>query len=131
MFRGRPLYEWGLTAIRDAGLQPWVVWGALGDDAPRVGLDVVVLRNDNWAQGMATSLAVAIDHAAGLGLDAIVVGPADQPLVPAAAWAAVADADVGSSIVVATYDGQRANPVRLGVPCGRCCPAPAISGPEQ
>lgn len=112
-FRGRPMIEWGLDAVRGAGLVPWVVWGALADHAPRLDDDVVVLRNDDWRDGMATSLAVAVDRADALGLDAIVVGPADQPLVPAAAWAAVAGADPGLPIVVATYDGRRANPVRL------------------
>ena len=112
-FRGRSLYEWGLDAIRGAGLEPWVVWGALADTAPELDADVVVLRNDTWRDGMATSLAVAIDEATRRGLASITVGPADQPLIPAAAWAAVAGAETDAPIVVATYEGRRANPVRL------------------
>jgi molybdenum cofactor cytidylyltransferase len=110
-FRGRPIIEWSLDAISEAGLQPWVIWGAIGDDAPSLPDDVVVLRNERWALGMSTTLAVAIAEARRRDVSAIVVGPADQPLIPAAAWRAIAIAD--SPIAVATYQGQRANPVRL------------------
>ena len=67
LLRGRRLFEWGLDAIRSAGLQPWVVWGRLADEAPTVGDDVVVLRNADWRAGMATTIHVAISHARALG----------------------------------------------------------------
>ncbi|HEY5876411.1 MAG TPA: NTP transferase domain-containing protein, partial [Ilumatobacteraceae bacterium] len=71
LVRGRRLFEWGLDAIRSAGLQPWVVWGRLADQAPLVGDDVVVLRNPDWRAGMATTIQVAITHARTLGVDAL------------------------------------------------------------
>jgi molybdenum cofactor cytidylyltransferase len=110
-FRSRRVIDWSIDAIRTAGLEPWVVWGALADDPPPLDDDVVVLFNKRWAEGMSTTLHVATTRASELGLPAIVVGPADQPLIPAAAWRALADAQ--SPIAIATYDGKRANPVRL------------------
>jgi len=68
------------------------------------------IRNPRWGEGQATSLAAGI--AAAHGHDAVVVGLGDQPLVPAEAWRRVAAA-VTTPIAVATYGGQRRNPVRL------------------
>lgn len=94
-----------------AGLaRTWVVAGAV-DLTNAVPPGVEVLTNPSWQEGQATSLQVAIVAARAAGLDALVVGLGDQPLVPAQAWSAVAAAD--APIAVATYDGQRRNPVRL------------------
>ncbi len=111
--RGRPLIHWALDAVRGAGLEVWVVWGALAErgEAPQLGPDVRVLVNERWQEGMATSLALAVATARAEGRVAITVGPADQPMVPAAAWRTVASTD--APIAVATYSGRRANPVRL------------------
>jgi molybdenum cofactor cytidylyltransferase len=72
------------------------------------------VHNPDWAAGQATSLRVAVSHAASLGAAGIVVGLADQPFVSAETWRRVALADPTSPIVVATYHGVRGpNPVRL------------------
>lgn len=109
-FRGRPVYRWALDAILAAGLPAAIVWGAI-DDAPEVPDGVTVLHNPRWAEGMATTLQVGIQHARRCGAQAIVTGPADQPLIPASAWHQLATID--APIAVATYEGRRANPVRL------------------
>jgi CTP:molybdopterin cytidylyltransferase MocA len=110
-FRGRPLVTWALDAALAAGLDDtFVVVGEtpLGDAVPQ---GVTVVANDDWAQGIATSLCAGVRAADERGHDAVVVGLADQPLVAVAAWVAVAAS--ASPVAVATYGGQRRNPVRL------------------
>lgn len=72
---------------------------------------IVVVHNPDWAEGQSTSVRAGVEAAAALGADAVVIGLGDQPLVPTAAWNAVASGR--TPIVVATYDGARGNPVRL------------------
>jgi molybdenum cofactor cytidylyltransferase len=109
-FAGRPLYQHALAAVLGAGLdETIVVTGAVRLDLPE---DVTVLVNERWADGQATSVQLALAHAGAAGHDAVVVGLADQPLIPAEAWRLVA-ATEERPITVATYDGRRANPVRL------------------
>jgi molybdenum cofactor cytidylyltransferase len=110
-WRGRPLVTWSLGSALEAAIGPtWVVTGA-ADLGPVLPEGVVVLANPRWAEGQATSLQVAVSAARAAGLAAIVVGLADQPMVLPAAWRAVAASP--SPIAVATYAGERRNPVRL------------------
>ena len=67
----------------------------------------------DWADGQATSLAVAVHAARVGGFDAIVVGLADQPFVGADAWRSLARATAERPVLVASYGGHRGNPVRL------------------
>jgi len=110
-WRGRPLVTWALEAAFDAGLERTVVVTGAADLAAVVGPGVEVIANPAWAEGQATSLGVAIDWARREGMGAVVVGLGDQPMIPASAWRAVADAD--ADVAVATYGGRRRNPVRL------------------
>jgi molybdenum cofactor cytidylyltransferase len=110
-FRGRPLGLWAVQAASAAGIGPtWVVTGAV-DLSTLVPDHVHVLRNPRWAEGMATSLQVAVAEARRRGMSAIVVGLCDQPLIPAESWRAVAERD--APIAVATYEGRPRNPVKL------------------
>lgn len=102
-----------LTAVLEAGLDEVVLVDGCTDLTDRSEAGVTVLHNARWAEGIASSLQVAIAHARVAGHDAVVVGLADQPGVPADAWRAVAGARADVGIAVATYDGQRGNPVRL------------------
>lgn len=111
-FRGRPLFSWAVRAASEASLdEVIVVCGAL-DLRPLLGDDVTVVVNEHWQDGQATSLRLALDRCEDAGHQAAVVGLADQPLVPASAWRAVA-ACRSAPVVIATYGGHRRNPVRL------------------
>ncbi len=109
---GEALVARAVRVALQAGLDEVVVVAGAVDLSP-LALPVAVLHNPRWADGIATSVRVAVDHARANGHAAVVVGLADQPGVPTAAWRAVADAADQPPIAVATYDGQRGNPVRL------------------
>lgn len=109
---GRPLVSWSVAAAIGAGLdETVVVLGAL-DLSGHLPDGITVIENESWASGQASSLRAALDWCARQGHSAAVVGLGDQPLVPAAAWRAVALAPPGP-IVSATFGGKRRPPVRL------------------
>ncbi|MBW8827087.1 MAG: nucleotidyltransferase family protein [Acidobacteria bacterium] len=112
IFRGRPLVVWAVDAALAAGLDEVIVVTGAADLAGVVDERARLVANPDWAAGQATSLAVGVDAAAAAGHDAVVVGLGDQPLVPAEAWRLVG-ADGSAPIVVATYGGERRNPVRF------------------
>ena len=107
---GRPLLTHAIDAAIASGLPVYVVTGAV-DLARHLPDDVIEVHNPDWDAGQATSVHAGIAAASAAGHDAVVVGLADQPFVTPDAWRAVADAD--AVIAVATYDGERGNPVKL------------------
>lgn len=115
LFRGRPLSAWALEAAAGAGFNElFVVTGAIDLSelvTETVGDQATVIHNPAWQDGQGTSLAVAVQAARAAGHRAIVVGLADQPLIPTAAWRAVG-ASAGE-IVTATFDGKPRPPVKL------------------
>jgi molybdenum cofactor cytidylyltransferase len=112
---GRPMVRCAVEAACDAGLAQVVV--VVGAGAPAVtaaleGLDVDVVRNDEWATGMSTSLRAglaALDPEVG----AAFVVLADQPAVNAELLRVLVAARraSGARLVVPYYRGQRGNPV--------------------
>jgi CTP:molybdopterin cytidylyltransferase MocA len=126
-FRGRPLVTWAVDAARGAGLDATIVVTGAVDLAAVLPDDVTIVENEHWADGLATSLAGGITAAGFIvpGLDAVVVGLGDQPMIGSDAWQAVAASD--AAIGVATYDGKRRNPVRLAASVWPLLP---ISGDE-
>lgn len=106
-FRGRPLVSWAVEAALDAELdETIVVTGAADLPLPP---SVQVIRNDSWADGLASSLALAIDSCG--HHDAIVVALGDMPFVTPQAWRSVAFSS--SPVAIASYEGRRSHPVRL------------------
>jgi CTP:molybdopterin cytidylyltransferase MocA len=122
-FRGRPLVVHAVEAARASGLAPvLLVVGNAAEDVVRAVLgetdDVTVVRNAEWSSGIASSLGAALralgTEEAAPTVAGVVVGLADQPCVGAEAYRRVARAyDDGARLAVATYGGERANPVLL------------------
>jgi molybdenum cofactor cytidylyltransferase len=112
-FRGHTVVEAAVAAAVTAGIGPVVVvTGAV--ELPIVSSadsGAILVHNPRWAEGQATSVQVGIEHARSLGADSVVVGLGDQPLVTPEAWRSVAAAT--TAIAVATYEGERGNPVKL------------------
>jgi len=119
-FRGKPLVTWAIGAALAAGLDDVLVVTGAAELADLVHPGAVIVPNPRWAEGQATSLQAGVACAGARGHDAVVVGLGDQPLVPAEAWASVAASP--SPVAVATYDGQRRNPVRLAAEVWRLLP---------
>ena len=93
-FGGKPLVR-HCAEVALAAFQP--VIAVVGASAPDVeaalaGLPVQVVHNERWEQGVGTSIQAGVRRAAELGLDGVVLLPADQPLVTAEAWRLVAEA---------------------------------------
>ena len=116
--RGRPLVSWALDAATASDLRPVVlVVGHRGDAVTRAATEgVVVVRSRRWRRGIARSLRAALEALEPWAqVGAVAVGLADQPLVGADAYRRLAGAYAeGARVAVATYHGQRRNPVLLG-----------------
>ena len=111
-FRGRPLVGWAVDAAVGARLDETVVVTGATDLSALLPPRVTILSNQSWREGQASSVRTALDWCQRQGHQAVVLGLADQPLIPSSAWRSVAAADE-RPIAVATYDGRRRNPVRL------------------
>lgn len=110
---GRPLLSYAIDSVCEADVFSaiYVVSGPVSL-AEFCSPPILELVNENWSSGMGSSLRVALDRAQQDGMDAVVVGLADQPAVTPACWRALAE-DSSWPILVATYNGKRGNPVRL------------------
>jgi molybdenum cofactor cytidylyltransferase len=114
---GRRLVDWALDAALTAGTHPvLLVVGHAGDTVAATAPSTVqVVAATDWRLGIAHSLRAALDalepHRE---IDAVCVGLADQPRIgPDAYRRLVAAHHQGAILAVATYAGQRANPVLL------------------
>jgi molybdenum cofactor cytidylyltransferase len=113
-YLGRTVVEWAIEAAFAAQLDAtYVVRGAVDLPVPPLaGGQVTFVRNDRWREGISTSLRAGVTRARRDGHAAVVVGLGDQPLVLAEAWRLVSR-ETRTPLAVATYEGQRGNPVRL------------------
>jgi len=116
-FAGETLLTRALGAARASGLAPVVCVVSDARVEAAVPGEVLVARNETPELGIASSLQAALRvlrDPAWSAVDAVVVGLADQPLVGAEAYRRLALAAAeGERLDVATYGGQRGNPVMI------------------
>lgn len=113
-FRGAPLVTHALHAMQTALIGDMaIVTGAVDLSGALEGFSgaITVLDNPAWATGQQSSVATALRFAQQHGYNDVVIGLGDQPFITPEAWRTVASTD--GEIVVATYAGVRANPVKL------------------
>ena len=112
----RPMVRHTVDALIEAGIA--TVTAVTGHEAEAVeaaleGRDLTVVRNEDFAAGLSTSLRTGL-AALPADIDAVIVALGDMPGVAADAIArlvAAYDPVEGRAIVVPTHDGKRGNPV--------------------
>lgn len=117
IFRGEPFVRRVVAAANDAGCAPIVV--VVGPNAAQItselaGLPVSTAKHPNWSNGLGSSIAVGVQHAANItaDLDAVILLTCDQPFVTAAALRHLIQLhlETGKPIVASAYAGT------LGIP---------------
>lgn len=112
---GQPMVRRVAQTVCQAGLaQVVVVVGAEGDRVARAlaGLDLEIVHNQAWAQGMSTSVRAGME-ALRPEIEAALLVLADQPGLTIDALAALVEAyrATRAPIVAPYYRGRRGNPV--------------------
>jgi molybdenum cofactor cytidylyltransferase len=114
---GQTVFSWALQNCLAAQFQQViVVTGAVElsaqiAEAKFTTINLTEVHNENWQNGMASSLQCALSEAQRHGASSVVVGLADQPAIKPSSWQRVATAN--APLAVATYNGVRGNPVRI------------------
>jgi nicotine blue oxidoreductase len=116
LFRGRPLVEWPLTALADAGIEPRVL--VLGAEADTIesGVELAgvrVVRCSDWEEGQSASLRAGVRAIEDTDAEAIVVVLGDEPLLTAEAVRSVVAARGTAPAVRATYNGTPVHPTLI------------------
>jgi len=120
-FRGKSLVRGAAIAASDAGASVVIV--VLGADAPSIaqaleGLpNVTTVSNDQWRDGLASSLATGIREALRLDAqcDGVLITTADQPLVDSDSLRRLLSAlDSHTRLVAAEYSGTIGVPAAIG-----------------
>jgi molybdenum cofactor cytidylyltransferase len=113
--RGKPVVRWSVENVVEA--KPDEVIAVVGHDGGAVrtaldGLEVRVVENREWAEGIGSSIRAGV-AAAGRDADAVMIALGDQPGVAARVIASLlnAYAERGRAIVVPSYRGERGHPV--------------------
>ncbi|NJL97836.1 MAG: nucleotidyltransferase family protein [Synechococcaceae cyanobacterium SM2_3_2] len=117
LWRGIPLLDHAISAALASGASPVVVVVGYQADQVilRVSARVQTVVNLKWQEGLASSLKAALIALESLvDLAGVCIGLADQPLIGTNSYRRlITAANQGAELAVATYDGQRRNPVYL------------------
>lgn len=115
-YQGTRMVDLAVVALAQAGVTERLVvthpgWPTSSYDE----VDATVAVNPDWAQGMGSSLRLALGHPLAQGRSGAVLLLADQPLVGSACVSRVLVAASGTdALVQATYSGRRGHPVLIG-----------------
>jgi molybdenum cofactor cytidylyltransferase len=114
-YQGRPLVRHATETAIASGCDPiLVVLGSQADEIRKSldGLDVVIVENTEWEQGMGTSIRAGISGAEIMGCDGAILALADQPLITAEILKRLVEEheETGRPIIASEYSGT------VGVP---------------
>lgn len=116
-FRETSLVRRAALAALGAGSRSVVVvtgYRSSDVEAEIAGLDLIIARNSNFSDGMASSIVLGVQRAALQAPDGIMIMLADMPLLEPADIDAIIDAFAernGKAIIRAVCDGDPGNPV--------------------
>jgi molybdenum cofactor cytidylyltransferase len=115
-FRGKPLVRHAAEVAQAAGCEPVVV--VLGaneaDIRPALaGMNLDIVVNDRWIEGMGTSIQTGLRALAGRNIDGAILGLSDQPFVDSDFLRGLIEQhrETGRPIVAARYSGTAGVPV--------------------
>jgi len=121
-FDGEALVRRATRAAQAAGAAPVIVVVGAHADAVRATVsdleDVIVIENERWATGLASSVTAGIQAArrSAPGATGVLLLAADQPLVDAAALRRLLNAFPGAhGAAAAAYDGVLGVPAAIGI----------------
>jgi len=114
-YQGKPLIRHAVETAIASGCEPiLVVLGSKADEIRKAldGLDVVVVENTEWEEGVGTSIRAGISGAEIMGCEGAILALADQPLVTAEILRKLVEEreETGRGIIASEYAGT------VGVP---------------
>jgi len=113
-WKGKPLLRHAAETAINSGIGPlMVVLGAVDQPCRDClsDLDLTVIHNPEWKQGMGSSIAAGMNAARDLPVDGVVIMLCDQPLVTSELLRELVSASGGHPIVHASFKGQAGPPV--------------------
>jgi len=126
----KPILWWATQHALLAGFAEVLVIEGAVPVSDLVPAEASIAHNDDWADGQAQSLQVAVHYANAFGYDEVVVGLGDQPFAPPEAWRRIAAASQ-RPIAVAEFGDRQTPPVRLHRDVWRLLPLDGDEGARQ